>query len=101
MWNDELIARLKKYVEAGRYFEVRYRNSRVFNVDERQPQHGDAGWPAFYLSQGYDNPLDLEKTQLTDFTVLLLKPISWDKQDPNWSEADPECWEEYVKETQK
>lgn len=92
--NDELIARLKKYVDASRFFEVRYRSSRVYGIDERKPEHGIAGWPAFYLSRDLDDPFEFDKTKPADFSVLMLKPVNWTEQDPNWREADPEAWDE-------
>jgi hypothetical protein len=101
MWTDELVARLKKYVEANRFFVVKYRGSRVYNVDERNKEYNDTGWPAYYLRPCYDDPCDLEKTQPSDFQVFLLKPVEWTLDEPDWSEADAESWNEYVKATQK
>lgn len=109
MWTDELIERLKKYVESGRYFTVEYHGQRVYGIEPRNPEFHTSNRPdrqtyyaaEFYLS-AYDDATphrhDLEVAKPEDFHVFLRKPVEWQTQDPNWKEADPEVWAEHLKE---
>jgi hypothetical protein len=102
MWTDELVERLGKYIASSRYFEVRYHGNKVYGFDPPQK-----GYPAcVYLSEYDDVPPDnfvsLEgHVAPKDFEVLLLKPVEWQSQDPNWSEVDPDVWAAYVEATTK
>ncbi len=85
-WTDERIARLKKYVEASRYYHVFIHDFRVYGIDPRMPEHGDAGWPSYYTDpsheEGLAEPNELEKTSPDDFLVVSLQPINWKANDP-------------------
>ena len=108
MWTNELILRLQKYIEGNRYFLVYYQSHRVFGID-LPPDEPPSLFPndasladetEFYLEEYDDARPDgvlLSETEPSDFKVYLLKPVEWQQQDPDWSEADPETWEAYVK----
>ena len=102
LWAPELIARLKKYVDANNWFQVQYRSDNVFGLD-LAPEGYEATRALVYLEEYDDCPPDgivLEETKPGDFHVFLKSQVNWQAQDPNWSSADPETWDEYQKGSQ-
>ena len=103
-WTVELIERLKKYIDASRYFEVSYRENKIFGMDFVPEEHNDRYAPdfaEFYLQEFDDARPEghcLNECHPSDFRVSLLKPVEdWQSHNPNWSEADPDNWAEYQK----
>ena len=101
MWTPALIARLKKYIDGSRYFQVYYQTHKVYGMDLVPDQYAEEFPPdsaEFYLEE-YDDArpdgVTLSETEPTDFQVYLLKPVDWQANDPDWSEADPETWATY------
>lgn len=106
-WTEAQVARLKKYVDGGRYFQVFYREDRVYGLDDRHADFYTSDrddrisyfGAQFYLQEFDDARPEghlLEECDPADFKVVLLKPVKdWLNKDPNWKEADPESWAEY------
>lgn len=86
MWTDEMILRLKAYVDASRWYQVFYRGDRIYGVEPRRPEYGDAGWAGIYLSEYDDCPPDpheLDSIQPNEITVLMLVPCK------DWLDHNP------------
>jgi hypothetical protein len=81
-WTDELIERLRKYVDASRWYRVTWQDYQVHGIDPRKPEYGDAGWATFYLDKSCDDPNELEKYDPKEFEVVRLDNFDWTKQDP-------------------
>jgi len=91
-WTDEQIVKLKAFVDASRWFRVMYHGDRVYDIDERKPEHGGIGWAAYYLSKWHCDPMEIDKTEPEDFVVNALVPLV------NWQTTEvsnPAPWDGY------
>jgi hypothetical protein len=73
---DELIEKLKKYVDS-KYYLVEHDGYKIYDISLRVPEEGDMGWPAFYLNGDMDSPNSFEDTSPKDFVVYQLVRIEW------------------------
>ena len=84
MWSQEQIERLKKYVDANRYFQVFYHKNQVYGMDI--PEDKDYS-PCIYLEKYEDTPPDtffsFDEFEPSDITVKLLRNVDWENEDPN------------------
>lgn len=105
-WTQVMVERLKKYIDGSRYFLVFHGTDRVYGMDDRHPDFYTSDredrvtyYGAQFYLQEYDDARPeghlLEECKPDDFTVVLLKPVKWQGQDPNWKEADPKSWAEF------
>jgi hypothetical protein len=81
MWTDELVALLKKFVDASRLYHVYWHGRRVYGIEPTSPEDGDDGWAGYYLSEGAqecgESPHPLDETKPEEFKVFQLVETDW------------------------
>jgi hypothetical protein len=86
MWTDEIILRLKAYVDAGHWYVVTYCGNKVYGVEPRRPEYKSEGWAGLYMS-AYDDalpdPIPLDSINPKEIRVEQLVPdFDWLSHDP-------------------